>query len=63
MKLCACNLPIHHLVKNQTNNADRLPVGLQLMGRFGEDEKLLTLAARLEQVFGRAPLPELNTDT
>ena len=31
-------------------NGDRLPFGLQLTGRFGEDETLFLLAAQIESV-------------
>ncbi len=60
MKLCACTLPIHHLASSANSEKNRLPVGLQLMGRFGDDENLLHLGSRLEQVIGRVALPDLE---
>ncbi len=43
----AISLPVHH-------TADGLPIGTQLVGRFGEDATLLRLAARLEEATGWA---------
>lgn len=43
----AISLPVHH-------TDDGLPIGTQLVGRFGEDATLLRLAARLEDATGWA---------
>ena len=48
---CGISLPIHHL-------RGTLPVGLQLCCAPGEDTHLLEVARALEQVVGRAPLPD-----
>lgn len=60
MKLSACSIPIHHITSSAQSGKTLLPVGLQLMGRFGTDERLLALSVKLEQLFGQAPLPELG---
>lgn len=39
--------------------ADGLPVGIQLVARFGGDEQLLRHAALLEQALGEPPMPVL----
>ena len=47
----AVSLPLHW-------SADGLPVGVQLVGRFGADDQLLQVAAQLEQAapwFNRVP--------
>ena len=44
---CGVSLPIGHL-------AGTLPVGLQLMGRSGQDAELLAIAAAVEAIVGRA---------
>ena len=48
---CGISLPIHHL-------CGTLPVGLQLCCAPGEDTHLLEVARAVEQVVGRAPLPD-----
>ena len=58
MKLCASSLPIHHLINNDAGT-EPLPIGLQLMCRFDDDEKLLELSQRLQAVLGISGLPEL----
>ena len=37
----AINMPLHWSV-------DRLPIGVQFVGRFGEDDTVLQLAAQME---------------
>ena len=48
---CGISLPIHHL-------CGTLPVGLQLCCAPGEDTHLLEVARAVEEVVGRAPLPD-----
>jgi aspartyl-tRNA(Asn)/glutamyl-tRNA(Gln) amidotransferase subunit A len=50
---CGVSLPIHHL-------CGTLPVGLQLCCAPGEDAHLLEVARAVEQVVGRAPLPDVR---
>jgi Asp-tRNA(Asn)/Glu-tRNA(Gln) amidotransferase A subunit family amidase len=48
----AASVPLHW-------SADGLPIGVQLVGRFGADAPLLQLAAQLEQAkpwFDRVPM-------
>ena len=48
---CGISLPIHHL-------CGTLPVGLQLCCAPGDDAHLLEVAGAVEDVVGRAPLPD-----
>ena len=50
---CGVSLPIHHLCAT-------LPVGLQLSGAPGDDIHLLGVARAVEEVVGRAPLPDVQ---
>ncbi len=52
---CAVSLPIHHLTEMA-----RMPVGLQLMMRGGEDSKLLAVADAMEAALGKGPSPDVT---
>lgn len=51
--LCAAVLPM-------PRSKDRLPVGLQVMCRAGEDAKAVAIARAIEGVIGRAASPDLS---
>jgi aspartyl-tRNA(Asn)/glutamyl-tRNA(Gln) amidotransferase subunit A len=51
--MCAINLPIQ-------GYGSKLPVGLQLMCRGGDDGKALAIGLALEQLFGESKLPDLT---
>lgn len=53
LDLCACSLPL-------PGPTSRLPVGLQIMGRSGNDMPLLSIALALEAVFGKPVQPAID---
>jgi len=63
-RLCASNVPVHHLVSELSNNVTHanLPIGLQIMCGSSCDSKLLQLSQRCQQILGQAQLPALPKD-
>jgi len=52
---CAVTMPIHHLTETA-----RLPVGLQLIMRGGEDAQLLAVAGAMEAALGKGSAPDVT---
>lgn len=53
LELCAVSLPL-------PRSKDELPLGYQLMGKAGDDARLLAIAVAVESVFGRSASPDLT---